>query len=113
MSMTPRLWSINGLAVELGIDRRTVAQRLRNVQAAGEAQGHPVWRLDDALSVLKPASRRGAGGSRDSGEDRESPYLEGMRIGHRFTMHGVQPAVAEAAVAAGLGMDEAFALAQA
>src|SRR5690348_7187705 len=51
--MTPRLWSISALAVELGLDRRTVAARLRDVPAAGGLHGKPAWRLTDALAALE------------------------------------------------------------
>jgi hypothetical protein len=41
MSMTPRLWSISALAVELCVDRRTVATKLRSVQPDGQLRGKP------------------------------------------------------------------------
>lgn len=52
MAMQPTLWSINALATEFGLDRRTVAKRLADVPPAGERAGHPVWRLADALPAL-------------------------------------------------------------
>ena len=54
--MTPRLWSISALAVEFDLDRRAVAAALRNVPPAGEKNGHPSWRLMDALAILRPGS---------------------------------------------------------
>ena len=54
MSMTARLWSISALAVELNMDRRTVATRLRNVLPDGEIRGKPAWRLTTALDALRP-----------------------------------------------------------
>ena len=36
MAMTPQLWTISGLAVELRMDRRTVASKLRAVPADGQ-----------------------------------------------------------------------------
>ena len=56
MSMTPRLWSISALAVEFDLDRRAVAAALRNVPPAGEKNGHPSWRLMDAINILRPGS---------------------------------------------------------
>jgi len=52
MAMTPKNWTVNGLATELGLDRRTVAKRLADVARSGERGGHPVWRMIDALPVL-------------------------------------------------------------
>lgn len=50
-----RLWSINALAEEFGIDRRTVKKRLDGIPAAGEVNGHPAWRLRDvAIAVMGP-----------------------------------------------------------
>lgn len=50
-----RLWSINALAEEFGIDRRTVKKRLDGIPAAGEVSGHPAWRLRDvAVAVMGP-----------------------------------------------------------
>jgi hypothetical protein len=36
----------------MGMDRRTVAHRLRDVPPAGTERGHPVWLLTDALRAL-------------------------------------------------------------
>lgn len=50
-----RLWSINALAEEFGIDRRTVKKRLEGIPPAGEASGHQAWRLRDvAIAVMGP-----------------------------------------------------------
>ena len=54
MSMTARLWSISALAVELSMDRRTVAHRLRSVPPDGQLHGKPAWRLTTALDALRP-----------------------------------------------------------
>lgn len=52
--MTKQLWSINGLATELDIDRRTIASALKTAPADGEIRGNPAWYLVTALSALKP-----------------------------------------------------------
>lgn len=44
--MTPRLWSLSALAVELGLDRRTLARRLMNLPA------------DDVRTTGRGADRR-------------------------------------------------------
>jgi hypothetical protein len=54
MSMTARLWSISALAVELRMDRRTVAHALRDVSPDGEVNGNRAWRLTTALDALRP-----------------------------------------------------------
>lgn len=49
----PRLWSINALADEFGIDRRTVKKRLEGIAPAGESTGgHPAWRLRDVAGAV-------------------------------------------------------------
>ncbi len=52
MPMTPKGWSISALAVELNMDRRTVAARLRDVPPSGTERGHAVWRLPDAVAAV-------------------------------------------------------------
>lgn len=48
----PRLWSINALADEFGIDRRTVKKRLEGMPPAGVLNGHPAWRLRDIAGAV-------------------------------------------------------------
>ena len=60
MAMRPKLWTISGLATELGADRRTVAARLAEVPPDGAVQGHPAWRMRAAVAAMAPA---GGGGS--------------------------------------------------
>ena len=47
-------WSISKLARALGVDRRTLTDRIRDnqVQSVGEDRGHPVYALADAARVL-------------------------------------------------------------
>ncbi len=49
---TNGLWSINALALEFDMDRRTVTQILRTVRPAGRLKGHPAWRLKEAAVAL-------------------------------------------------------------
>lgn len=60
MAMTPKLWSISALAVEFGMDRRTVAARLRSVPPAGTQAGKPVWRLPEAAEAIRASTRPAA-----------------------------------------------------
>ena len=41
MAMTPKSWSINGLATEFSIDRRTVARRLSQAGVPTELHVYP------------------------------------------------------------------------
>ncbi len=55
MSMTRKLWSLSGLAVEFDIDRRAVARRIDGIAPAGEIKGKPAWRLADLAPMLTHA----------------------------------------------------------
>ncbi len=56
--MTRHLWSINALALEFDLDRRTATQLLRTVRPCGELKGHPAWTLPVAAAVLVPYARQ-------------------------------------------------------
>jgi len=56
MAMTKKKWSVSALAVEFGLDRRTVAKRLEGVPSAGQERGSPVWNLSDAAAALSGSS---------------------------------------------------------
>ena len=56
MSMTPQLWSISALAVELGMDRRTIAKRIAHVKAAGETAAGKQYRLADVIRAMTDAA---------------------------------------------------------
>lgn len=59
MAMTRQLWSINGLATELGMDRRTVARRLSAAPPDGKLKGKPAWFLETALRAMpRPRPRQ-------------------------------------------------------
>lgn len=45
-------WSINRLAKELGMDRRTITKRLQNVHPMGRNSNGPVYRLADAVRAI-------------------------------------------------------------
>lgn len=63
MSMTPTLHTIEGIAIELNFDRRTVARALRDVPGDGQVRGKPAWRLQTALKVLNRRDDRSGTGS--------------------------------------------------
>jgi hypothetical protein len=52
MAMTSQEWTISALAVEFGMDRRTVARRIGAIAPAGEKAGAPVWRLAEVARAL-------------------------------------------------------------
>jgi hypothetical protein len=52
MAMLPRLWSLNGLAVELRLDRRTVARKMAQVRPDGLLAKKPAWFLSTAAPIL-------------------------------------------------------------
>ncbi|MHA1537411.1 MAG: hypothetical protein ACTSUD_07635 [Alphaproteobacteria bacterium] len=45
-------WSVNRLAVDLRLDRRTVAKRLHNVEPVGQGSKGPVYGLAEAARAL-------------------------------------------------------------
>src|SRR4051812_12766604 len=53
MAMTQQLWSISGLATELGRDRRTLARALSLVVPDGQIAGQKAWYLTSALRALE------------------------------------------------------------
>lgn len=50
--MVARLWSVSALAVELGLDRRTIAARLAEVAPAARAGRGPRYRLADVIPAI-------------------------------------------------------------
>jgi hypothetical protein len=56
MAMLPRLWTINGLAVETGEDRRNVAKRLGGVPPDGKSGREDAWLLRTYLAALADLS---------------------------------------------------------
>lgn len=50
--MSQNLWSVSALAVEFGLDRRTVAQRLNNVEPAQVKGRGKKYKLQDAAKAI-------------------------------------------------------------
>ena len=57
MAMTPKGWSISGLAVELGRDRRTIAAAVAELAPVGREGKSALYRLADVLPVLMGAGK--------------------------------------------------------
>ncbi len=59
------LWSISRLADAFGMARRTVSDRLKMVEPAGEKNGHPVYHIKEASKALWQVTRAGGGTTLD------------------------------------------------
>ena len=117
----PALWSVNALATEFGLDRRTAAKRLAKVPPAGEKAGHPAWRLADAAPALMGRPQM----AQPTGDAPPPPppgfaWLAGLpshdavaALALMMLAYRLPPAVASLAVAAGAPCRAAFATAQA
>lgn len=57
MAMTAKLWSVNGLATELEIDRRTLAKKLSGIEPDGELRGSPAWKMRTAVDAVMGKSQ--------------------------------------------------------
>lgn len=60
MAMTPQLWSISGLSVELGMDRRTVASRLKDLEPADTRGKTKLYKMSEVVRAVFAPS--GSGG---------------------------------------------------
>lgn len=62
MSMIAGEWSISALSVEFGVDRRTIAKRLRHVHSVGKKGNANVYLMADAAkAVFAPTVSSGQG----------------------------------------------------
>ena len=109
MAMTPKLWSINALATELGMDRRTVAKKLSGVRPSGTLNGSPTWHLTVALEAIQRRSRQR---QEEDRSDERPPLLQGMLMGHNAAIYILPASVAASAVECGLPMSKAYELAE-
>ena len=96
MAMTRKLWSINALATELGLDRRTVAKRLEGLPPATEKKvGSRIekrWHLADVLEHFKnPQAARAddfVAELKDMVSTKMFPALISSRSFQNILMHG-------------------------
>ena len=72
MAMKAKLWTLNGLAVELGRDVRTLGKALSGVQPDGMVGKNPGYHIETALSALR---RRGAARSGQPGDRAEAEAI--------------------------------------
>jgi hypothetical protein len=74
---TSGLWSVNALALEFDMDRRTITQVLRTVRPAGRLKGHPTWHLREAAAaLLRHASISPTMGMRRARSDYRDSYVD-------------------------------------
>jgi hypothetical protein len=105
MAMTPKLWSISGLAAELDMDRRTVAARLRNLPPDGTLPGgHGGWYMANVIGLLKSgkAERRAPAPPPIGAEvlaEIKNPTHAGLVAGMLVGLYALPGIVREAAMA--------------
>ncbi len=79
MAMQRQLWTINGLATELGMDRRTLAKLLDGVAANGTLKGgRPGWHLNTALDLIADKNR----GPRSAPASRKTARADAAILGN-------------------------------
>jgi hypothetical protein len=111
--MTPKGWPISALAVELDMDRRTLAARLRDVPPCGTERGHSVWRLVDALAAVGRVAAPAVAPTPDWCRviDRTQPHYRGLVVGALAAVYKVGGLVFSAATAMGLTEEQSDTLA--
>lgn len=114
MAMRPRFYTISALAVELNLDRRTVAAKLRHVEPTGKVNGHAAWRLADVLPVLngreppRPGPRLPPPPGFRALEDVATAFDQGSLVLFLLVIYRIQPLVAWAVTEAGGSMTLAY-----
>ena len=116
MAMTRQLWTLNGLATELGKDRRTLGRALRGVPPDGTTKsGYQGWFIETALRVLGP--RNGADNEKPQTPpgfeviDRvENPVDKAQLLLFMYLIYRIGPLAAGTAVIAGAPVKTAYAI---
>ena len=116
MAMTRQLWTLNGLATELGKDRRTLGRALSHVPADGSTQdGHKGWFMETALRALD-------GKGKASGEEPptppgfevidavDNPVHKAQLLVLMYLIYRIGPMAASMAVMAAAPMKSAYAI---
>jgi len=116
MAMTRQLWSLNGLATELGKDRRTLGRALRNVAPDGTTgDGYRGWFMETALSALGAVKNANNGAPPTPPGfhviDRvENPVDKAQLLLLVYLIYRIGPLAAATAVMAGAPMKVAYAI---
>jgi phage terminase Nu1 subunit (DNA packaging protein) len=56
MAMTPQDWTISGLSVETGIDRRTLGKMLKDAKPVGRRGKSDLYRIEQVITALRGSS---------------------------------------------------------
>ena len=116
MAMTRQLWTLNGLAVELGKDRRTLGRALRGVPTDGATRGgYKGWFMETALHAVagtdKARSEQSLTPPGFEVIDRvENPVDKAQLVLIMYLIYQIGPLAAAAAVMAGAPMKTAYAI---
>jgi hypothetical protein len=115
MAMTRQLWTLNGLATELGKDRRTLGRALRHVPADGTTRGgYQGWFMETALRALSGKGQASSDPLTPPGleviERVENPVDKAQLLLLMYLIHGIGPRAASMAVMAGAPMKVAYAM---
>ena len=115
MAMTRQLWTLNGLATELGKDRRTLGRALRGVPADGTTKGgHQAWFMETALRALSAKDKASEEAATPPGFeviDRvENPVDKAQLLVLMYLIYQIGPIAAAMAVMAGAPMKSAYAI---
>src|SRR5690242_1042340 len=115
MAMTRQLWTINGLATELGKDRRTLGRVLRHVAADGTTRGgYQGWFMETALRELSHCKASGQDPSTPPGFEVikrvENPVDKAQLLTLMYLIYRIGPLAASMAVLAGAPMKSAYAM---
>jgi hypothetical protein len=62
------LWSMSALAAQLGVDRRTIADRLKDVPACGQLRSNSAWTLKVAVHHICKSTGSADAASQDQDE---------------------------------------------
>jgi hypothetical protein len=116
MAMTRQLWSLNGLATELGKDRRTIGRVLRHVPADGMTRGgYKGWFMETALRALRGKGQVSSGhpptppGFEIIGRV-ENPVDKAQLLTPMYLIYRIGPLSASMAVLAGAPMKSVYAI---
>src|SRR5689334_3277592 len=100
MAMTRQLWTLNGLATELGKDRRTLGRALRGAPADGTtAGGYQGWFMETATPPGFEVIDRV-----------ENPVDKAQLLVLMYLIYQIGPLAAAMAVMAGAPMKSAYAI---
>src|SRR6266542_2644605 len=102
MAMTARTWSINGLATETGLDRRTIGRLVGDLKSSGAGPCGPTYRMRDVVRAIREACYSGESEQADAADKAVAAVLRSRRWKTRLDVYASQLAEADSAVRARL-----------